>query len=204
MVSDAASWKQPTLTAAERERLSGHRGAVVWFTGLSASGKTTVARALDRRLHDAGRRSFLMDGDALRTGLTQGLGFSERDRTENLRRFTEVARLFAESGTLALVSAIAPYEVARQRAKERIGADRFLLVHVATPLSVCEARDPKGMYRRARAGELKQFTGIDSPYEEPVDPDLKLTPEDGDPGAQVEQVWSLMGERGFFSPTSPA
>lgn len=199
-MTEGIDWKKPTLTAAEREALAGHRGAVLWFTGLSGSGKTTVARALDRRLHETGRRSFLMDGDALRTGLTSDLGFTPDDRTENLRRFTEVARLFAESGALALVSAIAPYESARQRAKDRIGADRFALIYVATPLEVCEQRDPKGLYRRARAGEIPQFTGISAPYEEPENPDLRLDPTDGDPAQMVDKVLELLDQRGFLKP----
>ncbi len=191
-------WKRPTLNVEQRERISGHRGAVVWFTGLSGSGKTTVARALDHLMHARGKHSFLMDGDALRTGLTSDLGFTPEDRTENLRRFTEVARLFAESGMLTLVSAISPYESSREQAKQRIGAERFVLVHVATPLSVCEARDVKGLYARARAGEIKQFTGLDAPYEEPAHPDLKLVPDDGDPGVMAETVWKFLQERGFL------
>jgi adenylylsulfate kinase len=198
-VGSNPDWNRPTLTAAEREALAGHRGCVVWFTGLSGSGKTTVARLLDRRLHEAGKRSFLLDGDVMRTGITKGLGFGREDREENLRRFTEVARLFAEAGVITLVSAIAPYEASRQQARERIGAERFLLVHVATPLAVCEARDPKGLYKAARAAELFDFTGISSPYEEPVAPDLVLRPEDGEPPAQVDLVWRLLQTRRFLS-----
>jgi adenylyl-sulfate kinase len=197
-VGSSSDWNRPTLTVAERERLAGHRGGVLWFTGLSGSGKTTVARALDRRLHDAGKRSFLLDGDVMREGITKGLGFSKQEREENNRRFTEVARLFAEAGVLALVSAIAPYESLREWARERIGPERFLLVHVATPRSVCESRDPKGLYKAARKGEIPEFTGISSPYEDPQRPDVVLRPEDGDPSAQVEVVWQLLERRGFF------
>ncbi len=179
--------------------MAGHRGVVVWFTGLSGSGKTTVARLLDRRLHEAGKRSFLLDGDVMREGITKGLGFSKQDREENLRRFTEVARLFAEAGVIALVSAIAPYERSRQEARERIGPERFLLVHVATPLAVCESRDPKGLYKAARRGEIAEFTGISSPYEDPVAPDLVLRPEDGEPPVQVDAVWRMLESRGFLS-----
>ena len=186
------------LSTAAREEVTGHRGVVVWFTGLSGSGKTTVARALDHLLHAHRKHSFLMDGDVLREGITSDLGFSPEDRTENLRRFTEVARLFANAGTVTLVSAISPYEESRQAARERIGADRFVLVHVATPLEVCEARDVKGLYAKARAGELKQFTGIDAPYEEPVSPDIKLVPEDGDPGVMAHTVFDTLRARGFL------
>ncbi len=186
------------LSVAQREQVTGHRGVVVWFTGLSGSGKTTVARALDHLLHGHAKRSFLMDGDVLREGITSDLGFSPQDRTENLRRFTEVARLFANAGTITLVSAISPYASSRQSAKARIGPERFMMVHVATPLAVCEARDVKGLYAKARAGELKQFTGIDAPYEEPVDPDLKLVPEDGDPGVMAHAVYDALSARGFL------
>ena len=191
-------WDVPPLTASEREVVAGHRGSVVWFTGLSGSGKTTVAQLLDRRLLALGKRSFLLDGDVMRTGITKGLGFSKEDREENLRRFTEVAHLFAEAGVIALVSAIAPYEAVRERARQRVGADRFVLVHVATPLAVCEARDCKGLYKAARAGKIADFTGISSPYEEPVAPDLRLRVEDGDPPAQVDAVWRVLEQRGLL------
>lgn len=191
-------WERPLLTPSHREQVSGHRGAVVWFTGLSGSGKTTVARALDQIMHAERKHSFLMDGDVLREGITSDLGFSPEDREENLRRFTEVARLFANAGMLTLVSAISPYEEIRENAKQRIGPDRFILVHVATPLEVCEARDVKGLYAKARAGEIKQFTGLDAPYEEPKNPDLKLVPEDGDPEVMAKTVWKLLEERGFL------
>ena len=194
-----AEWSDATLTAAEREVIGGHRGGVVWFTGLSGSGKTTVAQQLDRRLHAAGKRSFLLDGDVMRDGITKGLGFAREDREENLRRFTEVAHLFAEAGIIALVSAIAPYEDARERARLRIGPHRFVLVHVATPLAICETRDPKGLYKAARAGKIPEFTGISSPYEDPVVADLRLRPEDGDPHAQADAVWRVLERRNFLT-----
>ncbi len=186
------------LSVAQREQVSGHRGIVVWFTGLSGSGKTTVARALDHLLHGKGKHSFLMDGDVLREGITSDLGFTPQDREENLRRFTEVARLFANAGLVTLVSAISPYEAIRERAKQRVGADRFVLVHVATPLAVCEERDVKGLYAKARAGEIKQFTGLDAPYEEPAAPDLKLMPEDGDPAVMAQAVYDLLVAKQFL------
>lgn len=197
-MTSSPEWKRPPLTPADRERLAGHRGAVVWFSGLSGSGKTTLARLLDHRLHESSRRSFLLDGDAVRTRLNADLGFSAEDRAENLRRFTEVARLFADAGVIALVSAIAPYESSRQAAREAIGPERFVLVHVATPLEVCESRDPKGLYKRARAGDIKDFTGLDSPYEEPRNPDLKLSPDDGEPTALVDRVLALLEQRGIL------
>lgn len=170
----------------------------MWFTGLSGSGKTTLAQRLDRRLWEAGHRSFLLDGDSLRLGLNADLGFEKHDRDENVRRFAEVARLFADAGVLTLLSVIAPFEAMRNHARERIGADRFVLVYLATPLEICEARDAKGLYKRARAGQLKNFTGIDSPYEEPTEPDLRLAPEHGDPPAMVDRVLALIEQRGFL------
>jgi adenylylsulfate kinase len=198
-VRPGAEWTDATLSAAEREAVGGHRGGVVWFTGLSGSGKTTVAQQLDRRLHRAGKRSFLLDGDVMRDGITKGLGFGREDREENLRRFTEVAHLFAEAGLIALVSAIAPYEDARERARKRIGPHRFVLVHVATPLAICETRDAKGLYKAARAGKIPEFTGISSPYEEPVAADLRLRPEDGEPHAQADAVYRVLERRGLLS-----
>ncbi len=193
--SEDKPWWAMTPGLADRERLCGHRGGVIWFTGLSGSGKTTVARALDRLLHDRSKHGYLLDGDVLRGGLSRDLGFRPEDRDENIRRFTEVARLFAEAGLFAIVSAISPYAASRRRARERIGADRFVLVHVATPLSVCEARDVKGLYARARAGRIRNFTGIDAPYEEPDKPDLRLLPEDGDPGQHAGRVWDVLAAR---------
>jgi adenylyl-sulfate kinase len=153
----------------------------VWFTGLSGSGKTTVARVVDRLLFDAGRRSFLLDGDALRTGLNEDLGFSPDDREANLRRFAEVSRLFAEAGMLCLVSAITPYEATRDRARERVGAERFILVHVATPLEVCEARDAKGLYRPRLLGRARSRSSPASspPARSPATPTSCCVPRTG-------------------------
>lgn len=197
--AETSEWHRALLSLEQRESLAGHRGAVVWFTGLSGSGKTTVARLVDLKLYETGRRSFLLDGDAVRDGMNSDLGFSEKDRLENLRRFTELARLFANAGVITLVSAIAPYEATRAWAKERVGPDRFVLVHIATPIEVCEARDVKGLYRDARAGKIAAFTGIDSPYEEPKDPDLRLRPEDGDPEAMADKIMAVLEQRGLLS-----
>jgi adenylylsulfate kinase len=191
----------PVLSPSERESLAGHRGVVVWFTGLSGSGKTTIARAVDRLLFESGRHSFMLDGDILRSGLNHDLGFSPEDRVENLRRVTEVSRLFADAAVLCLVSAITPYEQDREHARARIGPERFVLVHVATPLEVCEARDAKGLYRRARAGELPDFTGVSAPYEEPRSAELTLRPEDGDPTEMGRRVVELLAARGFLATT---
>jgi bifunctional enzyme CysN/CysC len=169
-------------------------GATVWFTGLSGSGKSTVAVEVERALVASGRAAYLLDGDNVRHGLNADLGFSAADRTENIRRIGEVARLFADAGVVALVPVISPYRADRHRARsihEAAGLP-FVEVYVDTPLEVCEARDPKGLYARARAGEIRGFTGIDDPYEAPEHPDLRLTPADGDAAAQAARVLALL------------
>jgi bifunctional enzyme CysN/CysC len=162
----------------------------VWFTGLSGSGKSTVAAEVERLLVGSGRPAYLLDGDNLRHGLNGDLGFSADDRTENVRRVGEVARLFADAGVVALVPVISPYAADRDRVRaiHRMAGLSFLEVFVDTPLEVCEARDPKGLYAKARAGEISGFTGIDDPYEAPASPELRLTPDDGGPDAQAHLV----------------
>lgn len=170
-------------------------GATVWFTGLSGSGKSTVAVEVERLLVSAGRHAYLLDGDNLRQGLNGDLGFSADDRAENVRRVGEVARLFADAGVVALVPVISPYAVDRDRVRSihQLAGLPFLEVFVDTPLEVCEARDPKGLYAKARAGEITGFTGIDDPYEAPSSPELRLTPADGDPSDQAALVLALLG-----------
>jgi bifunctional enzyme CysN/CysC len=170
------------------------QGATVWFTGLSGSGKSSVAAEVERMLIDAGRPAYLLDGDNLRHGLNADLGFSAVDRSENIRRVGEIARLFADAGVVALAPVISPYRADRERARrihEAVGL-RFIEVWMNTPLEVCEARDAKGLYAKARAGEITGFTGIDDPYEPPEEPDLTLTPEDGDPSVQASLVVRLL------------
>ena len=166
------------------------KGMTVWLTGLSASGKSTIAAELERRLVTAGRPAYLLDGDNLRHGLNSDLGFSQRDRAENVRRVGEVAQLFADAGLVAIVSLISPYRADRDlvRTRHATAGITFLEVFVDTPIDVCETRDPKGMYARARAGEITGFTGIDDPYEVPLKPDLVLRPEDGDPAKMATKV----------------
>jgi bifunctional enzyme CysN/CysC len=158
------------VSAGARERLLGQRAVTIWMTGLSGSGKSSIAQELERRLHDEGRHVYVLDGDNLRFGLNRDLTFSRGDRSENIRRAAEVARLFNDAGTIVLVPIISPFRDDRDRARAIVGADRFLEVYLSTPLSVCEARDVKGLYRKARAGEIAEFTGISSPYEVPEHP----------------------------------
>lgn len=167
-----------------------HRGATVWLTGLSGSGKSTVAVALERLLVAEGRPAYRLDGDNLRHGLNADLGFTAADRDENVRRAGEVALLLADAGVVALVPLISPYRTGRNRARtaHATAGVPFVEVFVDTPIEICEQRDPKGLYARARAGEISGFTGIDDPYEAPEEPELRLTPDDGDPATQAAAV----------------
>lgn len=184
-------WHEHAVTREEREQLNGHKGCVVWFTGLSACGKSTVANLVDHRLHSMGKRSFVLDGDNIRHGLNAGpgmlkerhgedfaqrfgLGFSAQDREENIRRIGTVAKLFCESGAIAITAFISPYRVDRDRVRQSLNDGDFIEVFVDAPIEICEKRDPKGLYKKARAGQLKGFTGIDDPYEAPEKPELRL------------------------------
>lgn len=169
-------------------------GATLWFTGLSGSGKSTVAVEVERLLVESGRPAYLLDGDNLRQGLNGDLGFTADDRAENVRRVGEVARLFADAGVVALVPVISPYAVDRDRVREihRMAGLPFAEVFVDTPIEICEQRDPKGLYAKARAGEVTGFTGIDDPYEAPAEPELRLTPADGAPASQAAAVLSVL------------
>ena len=184
-------WHPSALARGDRP----YRGATLWFTGLSGSGKSTVAVECERLLVSSGRPAYLLDGDNLRHGLNGDLGFSAEDRAENIRRVGEVARLLADAGTVALCSFVSPYRADRDRVREiHAMADGlpFGEVFVDTPIEICEQRDPKGLYKKARAGEITGFTGIDDPYEAPESPELRLTPDDGLPEAQAVKVLALL------------
>ena len=163
-----------TVSREQREKRGGHKGKVIWFTGLSGSGKSTVANALDEILHKRGLKTYILDGDNVRMGLNKDLGFTPEDRKENIRRIAETAKLFADSGTIVLTAFISPYLEDREYAREIIGDIDFSEVFINTPLEECERRDPKGLYKKARAGEIKGFTGIDAPYEKPDNPQVIL------------------------------
>ena len=193
-------WHPGRVSARERELIAGQRGCVVWFTGLSGSGKSTVARSLERRLVDAGRLAYVLDGDNLRHGLNSDLGFSPEHRVENIRRVAEVAALFADAALVTLVAFISPYRRGRALARRRIGRGRFIEVFVKAPLSLCEERDPKGLYRRARAGEIPDFTGIDAPYEEPEGADVVLDTAVVGVEAAVDALMTRLEHGGFLEP----
>lgn len=187
------------VSPAQRAALLGQRGAVLWLTGLSGSGKSTLAYAVERRLVAEGRAAYVLDGDNVRHGLCADLGFTAADRDENIRRVGEVAALFAEAGLIAIASFISPYAAARQRARERAGDDAFVEVHLDAPLEVCERRDPKGLYKKARAGEIPNFTGISAPYEVPEEPSLRVDTDALSVEASVDRVVAHLRERGFLS-----
>jgi adenylyl-sulfate kinase len=176
------------VTAEERAVRVGHVGAIVWLTGLPGSGKSTLAMALERRLFDMGWQAYTLDGDNVRHGLNADLGFTPADRQENIRRIGEVAALFADAGAICITAFISPYRDDRARARAAAGARRFLEVHVNSSLATCERRDPKGHYRKARAGQLPDFTGVDAPYEVPVQPDVAIDTEGQDVDACVARL----------------
>jgi bifunctional enzyme CysN/CysC len=187
-------WHESAFSRADRWAALGLRGATVWFTGWSGSGKSTIANELERLLVAAGQPAYVLDGDNLRHGLNADLGFAAADRDENVRRVAEVARLFADAGLVALVPLISPYREARERARRAhdVAGLPFVEVFVDTPIEICESRDPKGLYRKARAGEITGFTGIDDPYEPPVDPELVLRPDAGDAATLAAQVFARL------------
>ena len=172
--SENIQWQNVDVDKEARSSLAGHKPCIIWLTGLSGSGKSTIANALEKRLFAAGVRTYLLDGDNLRHGLNQDLGFTPADRVENIRRAGEVARLMVDAGLVVICAFISPYEAERNMVRSMVGADEFLEIFIDTPLDVVETRDPKGLYAKARAGKITNFTGIDAPYEAPTDPDLRI------------------------------
>ncbi len=164
-----------TIGREDRERLNGHQGKVIWFTGLSGSGKSTIANALEKELHAQGKHTYILDGDNIRQGLNNDLGFTDADRVENIRRVAEVAKLMFDAGLIVMAAFISPFRAEREMARKLIGEKNFVEVYVDTPLEVCEQRDPKGLYKKARNGEILNMTGISSPYEAPTHPDIHYT-----------------------------
>ena len=193
-------WHTGQVSPADRAALLGQQPRTLWLTGLSAAGKSTLAFALERALHDRGRACTVLDGDNVRHGLNRNLGFSPADRRENIRRIAEVARLMNDAGLIVITAFISPWRADRAAARAIIGADRFLEVYVSTPLAVCEARDPKGFYGQARRGELLEFTGVSSPYEAPEEADLTLDTAQLSQAGAVEQLARLLNRPAADSP----
>ena len=215
MVNDTnVTWHEHEVSREDRESLNNHKGCVIWFTGLSGSGKSTIANALDHKLHQWGMHSMVLDGDNVRHSLNAGasmllethgeefsqrfgLGFSAIDREENIRRIGSVAQLFSQAGIIALTAFISPYRVDRDRIRNNLLSGEFIEIFVDTPIDVCEARDPKGLYKKARAGEIKGFTGIDDPYEPPVSPELVLSAADNSPDELADEVMAYLVGQGI-------
>jgi len=191
-------WHRATVTRQRREHKNAHKSVVLWFTGLSGSGKSTLAHAVEERLHRSGLNTFVLDGDNVRHGLCSDLGFSDADRKENIRRIGETAKLLVEAGIITLTAFISPFQAERAVARNLIPQGDFIEIHCFCPLAVCEQRDVKGLYKKARLGEIKDFTGISSPYEEPKNPELRIDTSRLSLEQSVEQVISLLRARNIL------
>ena len=190
-------WHHATVTRQRRAKLNHHQSILLWFTGLSGAGKSTLAHALEERLYQMGSHTFVLDGDNVRQGLCGDLGFSNEDRIENIRRVSEVSKLFLEAGVIVLTAFISPFQADRRKARNLVGED-FVEIYCDCPLSVCEDRDVKGLYRRAKAGEIKYFTGISSPYEEPEQAELVIKTGEKSIDECVDQILEYLIERGVY------
>ncbi len=192
------TWHMHKVSREDRERRLGQKGVVIWCTGLSGSGKSTIANEIAYELHRMGKLAYVLDGDNIRHGLNKNLGFSPEDRNENIRRISEVANLFVDSGIIAITAFISPYKEYRNFCRELVGNDRFIEVYCKAPVETCEQRDPKGLYKKARAGEIKGFTGIDAPYEEPENAEIVLNTDKETVEESVNKVLSTLKEKGYL------
>jgi len=192
-------WHEHSVTSEERKKLKGHKGCVLWFTGLSGAGKSTVANTVDHKLHALGKHTYLLDGDNIRHGLNKNLGFSAEDRAENIRRIGEVAKLFADGGTITLTAFISPYRKDRDAVRALLPEGGFIEVYVNASLETCEGRDPKGLYKKARAGLIKGFTGIDDPYEAPEKPEIVLDANGKGIDELADEVIAYLQKNGYLS-----
>jgi len=199
MKSTNITWHGGEVRAEDRSALLGQHGCVVWLTGLSGSGKSTIARSLESRLVGQGHPAYVLDGDNVRHGLNSDLGFSPADREENIRRISELAGLFADAGIITIAAFISPYRTGRARARRIVGPERFIETYVDVSLDECESRDPKGLYKQARAGEITDFTGIDAPYEPPENPELRITSEQATPADGAGRIMEYLDEKQFLS-----
>lgn len=177
-----------TIGRGDREKRNGHRSFLIWFTGLSGSGKSTIANLLEEKLYEMYIHTYVLDGDNLRRGLNKELAFSEESRNENLRRTAEVAKLFIDAGSVVIAAFISPYAIMRNQVRDIVGSENYIEIFIDTPLEICEKRDVKGLYKKARSGEIKNFTGISSPYENPVNPDLVIHTTIETPEQAVEKI----------------
>jgi len=192
-------WFDSYVSREDREKLHGHKGAVVWFTGLSASGKSTIAHLAEKELHKRGCSTYVLDGDNIRHGLCSDLGFSPEDRAENIRRIGEVVKLFVDAGIIVLTAFISPYQKDRERVKRLFSKDQFIEVYVNCPLEICETRDKKGFYKKAKKGLIKEYTGVSSPYEPPKNPDIVIHSYKQSPLDCARQIISILEKRGIIN-----
>ncbi|WP_233096126.1 adenylyl-sulfate kinase [Alicyclobacillus sp. SO9] len=192
------TWHNSKVNKGDRQRLKGHKSAILWFTGLSGAGKSTVSVEVERQLHMRRINTYILDGDNMRHGLNKNLGFSPEDRKENIRRIGEVSKLFVDAGVVVLSAFISPYQADRNLVRELVDEDEFIEIYVKCSLAECEKRDPKGLYKKARLGEIKQFTGIDAPYEEPVAPELVVETDKQTLDESVQQVISYLEDVGYI------
>lgn len=197
-MADNIVWHEHKIDKTKRSELKSQKPAVIWFTGLSGSGKSTVANLLEQKLVENGQHTYLLDGDNVRHGLCGDLGFSDKDRVENIRRISEVAKLFVDSGCLVLTAFISPFKADRDFCRNLLEDNEFIEVFVDTPLEVCEKRDPKGLYQKARQGDIKSFTGIDSPYEAPESPEVHLQYDGQSAEQAAEQIIEQLRQRGLI------
>jgi adenylylsulfate kinase len=191
-------WHEPDIYRADREQLNGHKSAILWFTGLSGSGKSTLAHAVEDTLYKRGIRTYVLDGDNVRKGLNKDLGFSDADRTENIRRIGEVSKLMVDAGIMTLTAFISPFIKDRDIVRELVKAGDFIEIYCKASLEVCEQRDPKGLYKKARAGEIPEFTGINSPYEPPEKPEIVVTTDERSIEECIEQVIGYLEDHGIL------
>jgi adenylylsulfate kinase len=192
-------WHQGKITREDREKLNKHKGICLWYTGLSGSGKSTIAVRVEEKLFEMGVHTYILDGDNIRHGLNKNLGFSPEDRTENIRRIGEVSKLFVDAGIVVGTAFISPYRKDRDQVRELLPEGRFVEIFVKADLETCEARDPKGLYQKARAGEINDFTGISAPYEEPLNPELIInTTEETDVDKNADKVVEYLDNNGYL------
>jgi len=196
------TWHQSSLSKSKREQLLRQKGVVIWFTGLSGSGKSTLADAVEEELYGRGHLCYVLDGDNIRHGLNKNLGFSPEDREENIRRIGEVSKLFADAGLLTMTAFISPYRKDRDLARQLLKDGEFIEVFMTVPLEVAEQRDPKGLYKKARAGEIKEFTGISAPYEEPTNPELTIDTSELDLEQSRDRVIQYLEQQGILKNNS--
>ena len=191
-------WHPNKVNRKDREQIKNQKGVVLWFTGLSGSGKSTIANELEYQLNRMKYHTYILDGDNIRHGLNKDLGFTEEDRSENIRRISEVAKLFVDAGIITITAFISPFIKDRKEAKNIIGKENFIEVFIDTPLEECVNRDPKGLYKKAMKGEIKNFTGLDSPYELPVNPDIHINTTDNDINSSVDLIIQYLKDKGFL------